>query len=174
MTVVSQPPPVDPSRGDLLLRLALLRARVAKSVAERRAGDERPDDPFRGLYLSDDDVDRLLEGRETVDLELAGAAAVGAFDAAARGIDSAADDAEAEGKVVRLRRLARNLGLDPTDLELLLVALAPHLDPRFERFYGYLNDDVSRSKTPWDWRLNCADSTRPMEMRERDCRVTGH
>ena len=32
------------------------------------------------------------------------------------------------------------------DLELLLVALAPDLDPRFERLYGYLHDDVSRRR----------------------------
>ena len=32
-------------------------------VAERRADDPAPDDPFRGLYLSDETVDRLLDGR---------------------------------------------------------------------------------------------------------------
>ena len=34
----------------------------------------------------------------------------------------------------------------PVDVELLLVALAPDLDPRFERLYGYLHDDVSRRR----------------------------
>ena len=36
--------------------------------------------------------------------------------------------------------------LEPLDVELLLVALAPDLDPRFERLYGYLHDDVSRRR----------------------------
>ena len=30
-------------------------------MAERRADDPAPDDPFRGLYLTDDAVDRLLQ-----------------------------------------------------------------------------------------------------------------
>ena len=34
--------------------------RVRALVAHRRAGDPDPDDPFRGLYLSDETVDRLL------------------------------------------------------------------------------------------------------------------
>ena len=47
---------------------------------------------------------------------------------------------------IRLRRLARAFELDAVDVELLLVALAPDLDPRFERLYGYLHDDVSRRR----------------------------
>src|SRR5487761_2594559 len=50
------------------------------------------------------------------------------------------------GVDVRLRRLVRSFGLQPIDVELLLVALAPDLDPRFERLYGYLHDDVSRRR----------------------------
>ena len=36
--------------------------------------------------------------------------------------------------------------LDELDVELLLVALVPDLDTRFERLYGYLNDDVTRRR----------------------------
>ena len=57
-----------------------------------------------------------------------------------------ADAAERAGADLRLRRLARSFGLDPYDVELLLIALAPDLDPRFERLYGYLHDDVSRRR----------------------------
>ena len=56
------------------------------------------------------------------------------------------DAAEAAGADVRLRRLVRSFDLEPLDVELLLVALAPDLDPRFERLYGYLHDDVSRRR----------------------------
>ena len=37
-------------------------------------------------------------------------------------------------------------GSSDLDVELLLVALAPDLDTRFERLYGYLNDDVTRRR----------------------------
>ena len=60
--------------------------------------------------------------------------------------DRAADEAEAGGHDIRLRRLARAFELAPDDVELLLIALAPDLDPRFERLYGYLHDDVSRRR----------------------------
>ena len=37
-------------------------------------------------------------------------------------------------------------GLTALDEALLLVALAPDVDSRFEQFYGYLNDDVTRRR----------------------------
>jgi hypothetical protein len=46
----------------------------------------------------------------------------------------------------RLGRLARKAQLSEVDVELLLVALAPDVDSRFEQFYGYLNDDVTRRR----------------------------
>ena len=46
----------------------------------------------------------------------------------------------------RLRSLARSFALDPVDVELLLVAVAPDIDARFERLYAYLQDDVSRRR----------------------------
>ena len=52
----------SPSLAHLLGRLAVLEERIRHLVAVRRADDPAPDDPFRGLYLSDDAVDRLLEG----------------------------------------------------------------------------------------------------------------
>src|SRR5690606_14042212 len=89
----------------------------------------------------DEHVDRLLAGAPSAvpppDPQAAAALAAA---------EEAADRAEAAGADIRLRRLARAFGLDELDLELLLVALAPDLDVRFERFYGYLNDDVTRRR----------------------------
>ncbi len=42
--------------------------------------------------------------------------------------------------------MARAFELDDLDVELLLVAAAPDLDPRFEKAYGYLHDDVTRRR----------------------------
>jgi hypothetical protein len=61
-------------------------------------------------------------------------------------IEADADVAEASGADLRLRRLTHAFDLDDIDIELLLVALAPDLDPRFERLYGYLHDDVTRRR----------------------------
>ena len=75
------------------------------------------------------------------------AEADGAATALRADLDARAAEAEASGARIRLRR-ARPApsGSTPVDLELLLVALAPDLDPRFERLYGYLHDDVSRRR----------------------------
>ncbi|MBF6337097.1 ATP-binding protein [Nocardia abscessus] len=124
----------------LLARLAVIEARVRRAVAQRRADDPQPDDPFRGLYLSDDTVDRLLnsaraplvpdplESRRAADAEVIAAAA------------------RSEGEHVRLARVIEEFGLDGLDAEVLLVALAPDVDSRFEWLYGYLNDDVTRRR----------------------------
>lgn len=132
---------VDPSLAYLAGRLASLEARVRDAVERRRSIDPDPDDRFRGLYIPDAMVDQLLGGARPL------------FPSGLpdppdphREIEAAADIAEAAGARVRLRRVARGFGLAPLDVELLLVALAPDLDPRFERLYAYLQDDVSRRR----------------------------
>ena len=47
--------------------------------------------------------------------------------------------------------------LTPLDVELLLIALIPDLDSRFERLYGYLNDDVTRRRATVGLALTLAD-----------------
>jgi ATPase family associated with various cellular activities (AAA) len=133
----------DPSLAYLFGRLSIVEARVRAAVDRRRVDDPDPGDRFRGLYISDAQVDGLLAGSGIGLIEEAWTTA--ALDALST-LDRAADEAEAAGRDIRLRRLARAFQLDPDDIELLLIALAPDLDPRFERLYGYLHDDVSRRR----------------------------
>jgi hypothetical protein len=132
---------VDPEGlAYLFARVGVVEARVRAVVARRRQVDLNPDDPFRGLYVADADVDRLLSVPALRPPEAPGPEAT-----AARAVaEERADAAEAGGAQIRLRRLARAFALDDADVELLLVALAPDLDPRFEPLYGYLHDDVTR------------------------------
>ncbi|GHJ45260.1 ATPase [Catellatospora sp. TT07R-123] len=111
-------------------RLRAVEAAVRSAVAARRAVDPQPDDAFRGLYLSDEQAEAVLADRRPP---------VGPVTAA-----PGAGSARADGD--RLARLAERFGLDDPDVTLLAIALAPDLDPRFERLYGYLNDDVSRRR----------------------------
>jgi hypothetical protein len=135
--------PANPSVGHLLARLRALEARVAEAVARRRTTDPAPDDPFRGLYVSHEAIDHLLaEDRESPESTDGPALPEQLLVAAERG----ADDAEAAGAVLRLRRLQRLFGLDDPDIDLLTVAVAPDVDRRFEQMYGYLNDDVTRRR----------------------------
>jgi len=128
----------SPSLEHLEARLAILEARVGEAVARRRSTDPQPDDRFRGLYVSDTTVNELLARPDRVIDEPAvhGTAAV----------ELHADALELAGGHLRLRSLSRSFGLDQIDIELLIVALAPDLDARFEQLYGYLQDDVTRRR----------------------------
>src|SRR5712692_4537012 len=130
----------DPSLKHVLQRLELVEARVRAAVARRRPTDPETDDRFRGLYISQTHVDRLLADRA------APAAPDPAAAKAREEIEASADAAEHQGADLRLRRLARNFRLDEIDIEWLLIAMAPDVDARFERLFGYLQDDVSRRR----------------------------
>ena len=130
----------DPSLIHVLRRLELIEARVRAAVARRRTTDPETDDRFRGLYISQVHVDRLLAPKAVPAAPDAGAAR------AREDIESAADAAEQEGADLRLRRLGRSFRLEEIDIELLLIAMAPDVDARFERLYGFLQDDVSRRR----------------------------
>ncbi|QGN34967.1 ATP-binding protein [Microlunatus sp. Gsoil 973] len=145
----------DPDGLRYLLDLAgLIEDRVRALIRLRRAGDPNPDDPFRGLYVSDELVDRLLQPPQHLaqvppepparpreqDPEQPPEQVLRAD------IEAAADRAAAAGGMIRLRQLARDGGLDALDVELMIIAMLPDLDSRFERLYGYLNDDVTRRR----------------------------
>ncbi|WP_328969937.1 ATP-binding protein [Streptomyces sp. NBC_00239] len=117
----------------LLGRLELVEARVRQAVAARRAADPEADDPFRGLYLSDETVQRILDAPQTVP-----------WPEPVDVPDREALATAAEGS--RLYAVQCSFGLQELDTELLLIALAPDLDRRFEQLYGYLNDDVTRRR----------------------------
>ncbi|MFD8105738.1 ATP-binding protein [Streptomyces microflavus] len=110
-------------------RLARVEQRVRHAVAARRATDPEPDDPYRGQYLTPEAVERVLESRD-------------AFAPVPEG--SYVTESAPPGS--RLARLAGSFGLVALDVELLLVAMAPDIDARFERLYGYLNDDLTRRR----------------------------
>jgi len=142
---------LDPSRAHLFGRLGIIEASVRATVEARRSGDPQPDDPFRGLYVSDEHVDKLLEGSAAGLVEVPGASE------ARERVEAEADLAEAAGHHLRLRHLARSFGLLAADVNILLVAIAPDLDSRFERLYGYLNDDVTRRRATVGLALELAE-----------------
>ncbi|MCM2415360.1 ATP-binding protein [Streptomyces sp. RKAG290] len=107
-------------------RLQLVEERVRRAVAARRAGDPDPDDPYRGLYLTPAAVARILD------------------EPGGPGLPAPEPAVPPAGSV--LDRLAVGFGLSPLDVDLLLIAVAPDLDSRFERLYGYLNDDLTRRR----------------------------
>ncbi|MBN0047603.1 ATP-binding protein [Streptomyces actuosus] len=116
----------DVAADHLWARLRLVEDRVRHAVAARRAVDPDPDDLYRGQYLSPGEVERILDGPG--------------------GLDVPGHRPQPAPPETVLGTLAVRFGLAPLDTDLLLVAVAPDLDPRFERLYGYLNDDLTRRR----------------------------
>lgn len=129
----------------------LIRSRVAHL---RRVQSE--DEHFRGLYISEQEVDALLarplgapqwlnalngEHLAEVDAALHDLRETNARRRAA----SVARDIES-----RLDTLARTFGLDEFDVDLLLVCLAVEIDLRYEKLYAYLQDDVTKKRPSVD------------------------
>ncbi len=138
--MTTEPLAVGLSESYLLARFDLLRTRVRQAVDRRRAQDPQPDDRFRGLYITDDQALRLLDDRDPLLVDDPESAEERDL------LERWADQQEAEGVTLRLRRLARAFGLVALDIDILLVALGPDLDPRLENAYGYLHDDVTRRR----------------------------
>ncbi|MEU6934156.1 ATP-binding protein [Streptomyces sp. NPDC046374] len=107
-------------------RLRLVEERVRLAVARRLGVDPDPDDPYRGAFLTPEAVARVLDP---------------AYDPV---LPALAADPPPPGSPLAV--LAERFALAPLDLDLLLIALAPDLDARFERLYGYLNDDLTRRR----------------------------
>jgi len=128
----------------LLGRLGVLLCRVADAVDRRRRSDPTPDDPWRGLYLPDEQVDRLLIADPTQRIGFAAGSDPAA--ALAERVEAFADAAETAGAEIRLRQLQRRMQLSGVEVEVLITVLGPELDRRFEQLFGYLNDDITRRR----------------------------
>ncbi len=134
-------------RLDLLIHLQVLKQRNEHTAT--------PLDKFRGLLMSEDEIDRLLtdvRGAAENEGPLNGA------DAKARILTESLSDLESEiqqrraatlkgGIYLSLPHLSRLFHLTYFEEQCLIVCLAPELDRKYEKLYAYLQDDVTRKKT---------------------------
>lgn len=121
--------------------LHLLALRLRHEVALTRAlrGDERREG-FLGLLMSDAEAERMVD-------EMTGRLAAEGGHATAQEIAAGREALAAERRADPggiWARLADAFDLAEPELEILLLAAAPALDPRFGRVYGWLNDDMAR------------------------------
>lgn len=130
--------------NDLLPALQRLDRLLEQAVAaaQESYGPEAAQDPYRGLYITRDEAERLLARAPGASMLRAG-----------RGESrEAGGDRIKEGS--RLAWLQWAFSLSPFDVDLILIALAPELDLRYERLYAYLQDDVTRRRPSVDLALN--------------------
>src|SRR2546423_615869 len=143
------------SLGELLPSLQRLDRLLEQAIAVARSvyGQETIVDRFRGLYIGEDEVERLL------------ARAPGSSALRLEEREALATDTPDHGS--RLAWLKEVCGLSSFELDLILIALAPELDLRYERLYAYLQDDVTRRRPTVDLALNllCCSAEEKMERR---------
>ena len=144
--------------GEVFTALIHLDQRLeAAIVAAQQSYGSDGNDLFRGLYISPEDVQRLLARHP------------GEASLYLRGNGSRKHLAPAHTPGTPLAWLSQRCQLTPFDLDALIIALAPEVDLRYERLYAYLQDDVSRKRPSVDLALNllCATAAEKMEMRRR-------
>ena len=134
-------------RLDVLLRVQAWRVRAGHG-----------DDPeLAGLYAPDTEPDTLLDrplgtppwaARALSDEMRAVVSA--ALDRCAAEVQAREREAAEIGTELRLASLAAHFGLTRFDVDVVLTCLAPELDRRYERLYGYLHDDVTRRRPSVD------------------------
>jgi AAA+ superfamily predicted ATPase len=160
---------------DLLIQREVWRWRHVNSPAVQGA------DEFRGLYVSDVEVDAVLggvyPGSDQVAQQVSGEEIEGAFGEAIAGAEAAIASCEAaarsQGVALRLAQLQAMFALTPADVDTLLIALAPETDLRYERLYAYLQDDVTRKRPSVSLALNLLYSTHQARVAGRE-RLTPH
>jgi hypothetical protein len=154
-------PEIDPSLEHVQAELARLDLLIQREVRRWQLAGQDPSDTFRGLYVSDDEASALLARSfasnwgQVVEL---GPEELRLFNEveqrAAEQIRLLVERAQSQGQRLRLAELARSFGLDRFELDTLLICLAPSLDLRYERLYGYLQDDVTRKRPTINLALN--------------------
>lgn len=131
----------------------LERAATAADAAASNTATSTPPEPYRGLYVTSQDVQRLVR-RGPGEPFLAGAA------------DGGASSPMPESS--RFPWLQQAFGLDTVDLDIVLIALAPEVDLRYERLFAYLQDDVTRRRPTVDLVLNLLCASRDAKILARD------
>lgn len=116
--------------------LAWLDAALHREILRLRARYELSMDELRGLYVSDEQVDRIVM-RQAADA--ADADRIAALDETLRLLLAAAQLPSSP-----LHDLARRCDLPEIDVLAVVVCLAPELDLAYQALFAYLNDDIAR------------------------------
>jgi AAA+ superfamily predicted ATPase len=135
---------------DYLLMLTLVLHREVALMREMR-GESRQES-FLGLFLSDQDMDAILS-----ELAQASGPHLSNLPASQNGKQYAQNLSQqiaAQGELINARTRATKtllphqklqgiFNLSQTELKLILLCLAPEIDTRFARVYGFLHDDLA-------------------------------
>jgi adenylate kinase family enzyme len=126
--------------AELLEALGRLDGLLERAVTGAEAAYGAHGDRFRGLHVDLGEVEQLLR-REPAEPILG------------------PPPGEPRERAESLAGLGKEFGLSRFELDVVLVALAPELDLRYERLYAYLQDDVTRKRPTVDLALHLLSSS---------------
>ena len=141
-------------RLDLLLQREILRLRASYQLSL---------DEFRGLYISDEQVNQLVN--RAVNYE---------------GPSSAIDELTEKAESLRAgstrcdggspwQRLVAEFALSSIEQDLLLLAVAPEIDLKYETLFAYLNNDITRKWPTFGVALRVAAAVTEQRTEVRRC-----
>lgn len=144
---------------DELKRVDLL---VRRALAITRNPQSKTENALRGLVISEQDIDTMLEAGEFLSqywrkqdtAQTLLAPLDQRLQALRQTIDQRLELTAKAGRRLTLPYLAQLYKLSSAEVDLLLIALAPELEPRYETLYSYLQDDVTRPRPSVDLALN--------------------
>lgn len=143
------------------LEFARLDILIERQVQHWRSAGQDDEDVYRGLYISDAEIDALLErplatGWGQGDSETSESADEfnRALEKISRAIKEVEHEALSQGVQLRLRHMEAVFRLDAFERDVFMIAMAPLLDLRYERLFGYLQDDVTRKRPTVNLVLN--------------------
>ena len=135
--------------------LSWLDARLGQLVRGWQLAGQDPADRFRGLHISDEKALQLAQAQTAAPLP----------EEEERSLQKREENAHSEmeklekkaldgGFAPRLKALETIFGITPFEWWAFIICLAPALDLRYERIYGYLQDDVTQTAAGTDLILN--------------------
>jgi DNA polymerase III delta prime subunit len=142
-------------RLDLLLHREILRLRASYQLSL---------DEFRGLYISDEQVDQLVN--RSVNYE----GSSSAIDELTRKAESLrAVDSKPRIESSPWHNLITEFSLSVIEQDILLLAVAPEIDLKYETLFAYLNNDITRKWPTFDLALRLGASVAEQRSDLRRC-----
>ena len=133
-----------------LMRIDIL---IRREVRRWMLAGQDPNDEYRGLYVAHAEAEALLERPLGVSWGQSSELPVEEAELLQKAVVEAERQSAAirkrhakEATPLRLERLAHDFDLARTDVDILLLCIAPAFDAKYERLYGYLQDNVTHRR----------------------------
>jgi hypothetical protein len=151
------------SRDDLSMALQRLDLLLQREILRLRASYQLSLDEFRGLYISDEQVNQLVNRAVN-------------YEGPSSAIDELTEKAESlrAGSTRRddgspWQRLIAEFALSSIEQDLLLLAVAPEIDLKYETLFAYLNNDITRKWPTFGLAVRVATGVSEQKTEVRRC-----